>query len=193
MITYDVEEEELEPDPTDKFTIKEDPLNFPKGYLRSLTPSRYRKTTRGHVILNHGQVTWTTPELAPPSPNYHTNGRTFQLWTDLTCIAALHVEDLSRQAFVLEEPIVVGTKAKSARPVFLPIRNCRGRYRGPPSGDEDIGDRKPVIGCQAAKRPEIGTCFPAKGCGAARDGTVGSSPRIAYYQTPFWAGHYDIH
>ncbi|GFS57104.1 hypothetical protein TNCV_4238771 [Trichonephila clavipes] len=44
MITYDVEEEELEPDPTDKFTIKEDPLNFPKGYLRSLTPSRYRKS-----------------------------------------------------------------------------------------------------------------------------------------------------
>ncbi|GFU89725.1 hypothetical protein TNCV_1058131 [Trichonephila clavipes] len=34
-------------------------------------------TTRGllvtdHVILNHGQVTWTTPELAPPSPNYRT-------------------------------------------------------------------------------------------------------------------------
>ncbi|GFW33087.1 uncharacterized protein TNCV_2110171 [Trichonephila clavipes] len=25
-----------------------------------------------HVILNHGQVTWTTPELAPSSPNYHT-------------------------------------------------------------------------------------------------------------------------
>ncbi|GFU98969.1 uncharacterized protein TNCV_3382141 [Trichonephila clavipes] len=23
-----------------------------------------------HVIFNHGQVTWTTPELAPPSPNY---------------------------------------------------------------------------------------------------------------------------
>ncbi|GFU59710.1 hypothetical protein TNCV_3186711 [Trichonephila clavipes] len=35
------------------------------------------ETTRGllatdHVILNHGQVSWTTPELAPPSPNYHT-------------------------------------------------------------------------------------------------------------------------
>ncbi|GFV36134.1 hypothetical protein TNCV_2111511 [Trichonephila clavipes] len=35
------------------------------------------RATRGllatdHVILNHGQVTWTTPELAPPSPNYHT-------------------------------------------------------------------------------------------------------------------------
>ncbi|GFV36684.1 hypothetical protein TNCV_1033601 [Trichonephila clavipes] len=25
-----------------------------------------------HLILNHGQVTWTTPELAPPYPNYHT-------------------------------------------------------------------------------------------------------------------------
>ncbi|GFY27044.1 hypothetical protein TNCV_2066651 [Trichonephila clavipes] len=53
------------------------------------------RATRGllatdHEILNHGQVTWTTPELAPPSPNYHTNGRTFQLSTDLTCIAALH-------------------------------------------------------------------------------------------------------
>ncbi|GFT13964.1 hypothetical protein TNCV_2615961 [Trichonephila clavipes] len=35
------------------------------------------QATRGllatdHVILNHGQVTWTTPELAPSSPNYHT-------------------------------------------------------------------------------------------------------------------------
>ncbi|GFW98632.1 hypothetical protein TNCV_2758121 [Trichonephila clavipes] len=43
-------------------------------------PSEIRRSndaTRGllatdHVILNHGQVTWTTPELAPPSPNYHT-------------------------------------------------------------------------------------------------------------------------
>ncbi|GFV85440.1 hypothetical protein TNCV_3772641 [Trichonephila clavipes] len=43
-----------------------------------------------HVILNHGQVLWTTAELAPPSPNYHTNQRTFQLPTDLTCITALH-------------------------------------------------------------------------------------------------------
>ncbi|GFU46918.1 hypothetical protein TNCV_3790031 [Trichonephila clavipes] len=46
-----------------------------------VTRRRYRSSrvaaTRGllatdHVILNHGQVTWTTPELAPPSPNYHT-------------------------------------------------------------------------------------------------------------------------
>ncbi|GFY30547.1 hypothetical protein TNCV_3523101 [Trichonephila clavipes] len=38
---------------------------------------RQNATVRGllttdHVILNHGQVTWTTPELAPLSPNYHT-------------------------------------------------------------------------------------------------------------------------
>ncbi|GFV32378.1 hypothetical protein TNCV_1676641 [Trichonephila clavipes] len=54
-----------------------------------------RKATRGflateHVILNHGQVTWTTPELTPPSPSNHTNGRTFELSTGLTYIAALH-------------------------------------------------------------------------------------------------------
>ncbi|GFU19793.1 DDE_3 domain-containing protein [Trichonephila clavipes] len=43
-----------------------------------------------HVILNHGQVTWTTPELVP-SPNYHTTptGGRFSS-TDLTCIAAQH-------------------------------------------------------------------------------------------------------
>ncbi|GFW37819.1 hypothetical protein TNCV_4630241 [Trichonephila clavipes] len=43
------------------------------------------------IILNHGQVTRTTPELAP-HPNYHTNGRTFfELSTDLMSIAPLHV------------------------------------------------------------------------------------------------------
>ncbi|GFV07134.1 hypothetical protein TNCV_3601541 [Trichonephila clavipes] len=42
------------------------------------------------VILNHGQVTRTTPERAPPSPNYHTNRRTFELSADLICITPLH-------------------------------------------------------------------------------------------------------
>ncbi|GFW90914.1 hypothetical protein TNCV_2419071 [Trichonephila clavipes] len=45
--------------------------------ISSLQTSTPPQPTRGllatdHVILNHGQVTWTTPELAPPSPNYHT-------------------------------------------------------------------------------------------------------------------------
>ncbi|GFW57157.1 hypothetical protein TNCV_540741 [Trichonephila clavipes] len=30
------------------------------------------KTAMGFAILNHAQVTRTTPELALPSPNYHT-------------------------------------------------------------------------------------------------------------------------
>ncbi|GFW74839.1 hypothetical protein TNCV_5138181 [Trichonephila clavipes] len=58
-----------------------------------------------HLILNHGQVTWTTPELTLPSPNYHTNGTRFQLSTDLTYNAALHggssgtgLEIVTRQA-----------------------------------------------------------------------------------------------
>ncbi|GFS51195.1 hypothetical protein TNCV_3532841 [Trichonephila clavipes] len=50
------------------------------------------RSTRGllvtdHGILNHGQVTWTTPELAH---TLLTTGRTFQLSVDLTRIAALH-------------------------------------------------------------------------------------------------------
>ncbi|GFX23723.1 transposable element Tcb2 transposase [Trichonephila clavipes] len=45
------------------------------------------ESTRGllatnHVILNHGQVTWTTPELAPPSPNYHTTPTTKEYSTN---------------------------------------------------------------------------------------------------------------
>ncbi|GFX37905.1 hypothetical protein TNCV_1823591 [Trichonephila clavipes] len=44
-----------------------------------------------HVILNHGQMTWTTLELAlPPLTTTLHHWRTFQLSTDLTCIAALH-------------------------------------------------------------------------------------------------------
>ncbi|GFV93408.1 hypothetical protein TNCV_1987241 [Trichonephila clavipes] len=45
--------------------------------LWSTTDEVMSEATRGHlatdlVILNHGQVTKTTPELAPHSPNYHT-------------------------------------------------------------------------------------------------------------------------
>ncbi|GFU25315.1 uncharacterized protein TNCV_1739561 [Trichonephila clavipes] len=66
--------------------------------LIDLILTSHCSATRGllatdHVILNHGQVAWTTPELAPPlltTTPHHTNGRTFQLLTDLTCIAALH-------------------------------------------------------------------------------------------------------
>ncbi|GFX01538.1 retrovirus-related Pol polyprotein from transposon 17.6 [Trichonephila clavipes] len=44
------------------------------------TDHNFWSATRGllatdHVILNHGQMTWTTPELVPPSPNYHPTPR----------------------------------------------------------------------------------------------------------------------
>ncbi|GFW92622.1 transposable element Tcb2 transposase [Trichonephila clavipes] len=39
---------------------------------RATTSATRGFLARDHVILNHVQVTWTTPELAPPSPNYHT-------------------------------------------------------------------------------------------------------------------------
>ncbi|GFW75236.1 uncharacterized protein TNCV_4188911 [Trichonephila clavipes] len=44
--------------------------------ISSCGPYIWCDATRGlfamdHVILNNGQVTWSTPELAPPSPNYH--------------------------------------------------------------------------------------------------------------------------
>ncbi|GFW36617.1 hypothetical protein TNCV_1956171 [Trichonephila clavipes] len=45
--------------------------------LSKLILTLHCSATRGllatdHVILNHGQVTWTTPNLEPSSPNYHT-------------------------------------------------------------------------------------------------------------------------
>ncbi|GFV28645.1 uncharacterized protein TNCV_3985951 [Trichonephila clavipes] len=42
-------------------------LNFGTSceFLRRVVPTRGLLAT-DHVILNHGQVTWTTPELAPP-------------------------------------------------------------------------------------------------------------------------------
>ncbi|GFY00548.1 hypothetical protein TNCV_2139451 [Trichonephila clavipes] len=40
--------------------------------LTFLPPATRGLLATDHVILNHGQVTWTTPELVPPSPNYHT-------------------------------------------------------------------------------------------------------------------------
>ncbi|GFW40770.1 hypothetical protein TNCV_4528591 [Trichonephila clavipes] len=58
LIVYDVQEEELEPD---KFTIKECPQNFPKGYLRAITPTRYRKRilATDPVLLYFCRIVWT--------------------------------------------------------------------------------------------------------------------------------------
>ncbi|GFW95959.1 uncharacterized protein TNCV_4173861 [Trichonephila clavipes] len=45
---------------------------YPGHRNRSATPEL---SATDQVILNHGQETWTTPELAPSSPNYHTHQR----------------------------------------------------------------------------------------------------------------------
>ncbi|GFW24031.1 hypothetical protein TNCV_4950751 [Trichonephila clavipes] len=44
MFMYDVEEKELEPNPMEKFTMKECYRNDPDKYLRALTPTRFKKS-----------------------------------------------------------------------------------------------------------------------------------------------------
>ncbi|GFV29890.1 transposable element Tcb1 transposase [Trichonephila clavipes] len=44
MIMYDVVAEELEPNPEDKFAMKECFINNPNEYMRALTPTRFRKS-----------------------------------------------------------------------------------------------------------------------------------------------------
>ncbi|GFV44729.1 hypothetical protein TNCV_3721 [Trichonephila clavipes] len=65
MRTYDVEEEEeLEPDPTVKFVHKENPINYPKGYIRALTPTRFRKKTAAIAV----PIEYTAIDTRPPPP-----------------------------------------------------------------------------------------------------------------------------
>ncbi|GFV45608.1 hypothetical protein TNCV_127521 [Trichonephila clavipes] len=40
--------------------------------LTSHCSATRRLLATDHLILNQGQVTWTTSELVPPSPKYHT-------------------------------------------------------------------------------------------------------------------------
>ncbi|GFT22317.1 hypothetical protein TNCV_3273131 [Trichonephila clavipes] len=72
MIPYDVKEEEH---PPNKFTNKEDPLNFPKGYLRSIS-SQIFSNSRGRssafpgsysrlpIISQRGSIGEKSGELA---------------------------------------------------------------------------------------------------------------------------------
>ncbi|GFX95010.1 hypothetical protein TNCV_3046421 [Trichonephila clavipes] len=47
MIMYDVEHDELEPNPVDKYVITEYCRNNPDKYLHAVTPTRFRKTRFG--------------------------------------------------------------------------------------------------------------------------------------------------
>ncbi|GFV55296.1 uncharacterized protein TNCV_5010431 [Trichonephila clavipes] len=44
MIMYDVQAEELEPNPEDKYAMIECFVNNPSEYMRALTPTRFRKS-----------------------------------------------------------------------------------------------------------------------------------------------------
>ncbi|GFW62675.1 hypothetical protein TNCV_2624381 [Trichonephila clavipes] len=60
------------------------------GKFSAVVPTR-GLLVMDHVILNHGQVTWMTSELAPPLLTTTPHQREdFQLSTDLACIAAQH-------------------------------------------------------------------------------------------------------
>ncbi|GFV73505.1 hypothetical protein TNCV_1539471 [Trichonephila clavipes] len=47
-----------------------DPFYFRSVGRRKKALCYSRALVTDYVILNHDQVTWTTPELAPTSPNY---------------------------------------------------------------------------------------------------------------------------
>ncbi|GFU05709.1 putative RNA-directed DNA polymerase from transposon X-element [Trichonephila clavipes] len=57
MIMYDVQAEELEPNPEDKFAVMECFVNNPSEYMRALTPTRFRNT-------------WPKLALAPLNPTF---------------------------------------------------------------------------------------------------------------------------
>ncbi|GFV18266.1 hypothetical protein TNCV_252271 [Trichonephila clavipes] len=52
MIMYDVQTEELEPNPDDKFAMKECFINNPNEYMLALTPTRFRKVDLTHEHNN---------------------------------------------------------------------------------------------------------------------------------------------
>ncbi|GFV38029.1 hypothetical protein TNCV_2306241 [Trichonephila clavipes] len=89
MINYDVEEEELEPDPTVKFALKEGTTNYPKGYLRALTPTRFRKTlaskrsiTEFNTLLLYGEGGIMTENWVARIESLRSTGLWCQIDTD---------------------------------------------------------------------------------------------------------------
>ncbi|GFU05449.1 uncharacterized protein TNCV_3290961 [Trichonephila clavipes] len=91
MLMYDVKEE-LEPDPTDKFALKEDPSNFPRGYLRSLTPTRFRK-------INGDRYRAMITNFFIPELNNHDVQELWFQQDDATCHTARATIDLLKDTF----------------------------------------------------------------------------------------------
>ncbi|GFU90655.1 HTH_Tnp_Tc3_2 domain-containing protein [Trichonephila clavipes] len=55
MIMYDVQAEELEPNPEDKFAVMECFVNNPSEYMRALTPTRFRNRADDELIEMYEQ------------------------------------------------------------------------------------------------------------------------------------------
>ncbi|GBM78127.1 hypothetical protein AVEN_17051-1 [Araneus ventricosus] len=60
------------------------------------------------VILNHGQMMRTAPELAPPSPNFHATatGERLESTSDLVCKGPIHGGSSVELGFELSGPKV---------------------------------------------------------------------------------------
>ncbi|GFT66326.1 hypothetical protein TNCV_3208001 [Trichonephila clavipes] len=68
MIMYDVQAEELEPNPEDKFAVMECFVNNPSEYMRALTPTRFRNNSRLNKAFRF--VEWAQNEVAVV-PDFH--------------------------------------------------------------------------------------------------------------------------
>ncbi|GFV38433.1 transposable element Tc3 transposase [Trichonephila clavipes] len=112
MITFDVEEEELVPDPTVKFALKENPINYPKGYLRALTPTRFRKKAGGiigpyffkndeghNVTVNGDRYTAMITNFFIPELNNHDVQELWFQQEGATCHTARATIDLLKDTF----------------------------------------------------------------------------------------------
>ncbi|GFS74285.1 hypothetical protein TNCV_3279781 [Trichonephila clavipes] len=86
-------------------------------------------------MWNHGQVTRKAPELATASPNYHTNGRMFELSTDLMCIASLGGGSLVLRPLLLDLSLHLssGYVKPSNSPRCQPFHRT-GQHGRPPGG-----------------------------------------------------------
>ncbi|GFV84058.1 hypothetical protein TNCV_3037201 [Trichonephila clavipes] len=63
---YDVQAEELNPNPEDKFAVVECFVNNPSEYMRALTPTRFRKMTNDYwVYIN--RTSFLLEDLALPT------------------------------------------------------------------------------------------------------------------------------
>ncbi|GFU88292.1 hypothetical protein TNCV_846851 [Trichonephila clavipes] len=84
LIMYDVEEEELDPDPADKFAIKECPTNFPKGYLRALFET-LNKETATHIGIREAEDWFRNIDLAKECDIYMSSRSGSRKETPIAC------------------------------------------------------------------------------------------------------------